>query len=160
MIPTPKRSSRKAAAGPSVPEAATPPPVDRAAVVIEWSRLTAKVAEAEARILQEVGVDKARLEQLESEIEQWHAELSPDLAAVIETDLGFLTVSAREYKREFSAQAKRAFFQSLDNLHEPLDAFELNQDKVKAHKGLKFLEQIITKERSGNRRLKWAPKAA
>lgn len=158
LVPAkPTRKRPKAAEAPAS-AAPSPKPADQISIIHEWQKLKAKAAEAEARILQEVGVDKARLEILEEQINSWYQELAPELPAVLETDLGFLQVTQREFKREFSAQAKRRFFASLSNLVEPLDAFELTQEKVKAHKGQKFLDEIITKDRTGVRRLKWAPK--
>jgi len=151
-----ERSPRKAAATAPAPAV----PTDKRLVINRWQELKRRLQEVEVRITAEAGVDRAELELLEQQMEGWFTGLNPEFPAVEETDLGYLQVTAKEFKREFSPAAKRAVYQALVNLKEPLDAFELTQEKVKAHLGLKFLESVVTKDRTGARRMKWVPKGS
>ena len=142
----------------------TPPssldPLQKSLIIDEYAELKRWKAEIEVRVTRELGFNSKRLESIEEQMLAWFTNLPADQEAIEDGNLHFLEVSAREFKRKFSAKAKRVIFKALVNLKEPLDAFDITLETVKAQLGNDFLEAIVSKERTGKRRMTVVPKRA
>ncbi len=130
-------------------------------LVDRYGELARKLKEAEARILQEVGVDKVAFEDAESKLLSYYTELAADLPAVAEGDVYLVKVKPREFKREFTPAARLQIFKELKKLiKNPLTLFGITLEAVKVNLGEPFFESVVTKERTGLRKLEPVAKAS
>lgn len=132
----------------------------RSQIADEYAELLRRVAEAEVRITQEVGVDRERIVTVKALITAWYLKHPPEQGAVEEGRLCFLEATPCEYERELPLKAKRKLFKAMKAKlgADPLALFNVTQEAVKATLGVAAVDEYYTKERTGPRKFKVVPK--